>query len=66
MKKILLLAAGLMIAGSSFAAPCDKHKDKTACSKTSKEACKEKSCCKKGTATTSSSKSTKTETTAKK
>lgn len=54
MKKLMLLAAGLMIAGSSFAAPCDKHKDKAACAKTAKESCKEKACCKKnsGTATT--------------
>ena len=47
----MLLAAGLLIAGSSFAAPCDKHKDKAACAKTSKEACKSKSCCKKNTET---------------
>jgi hypothetical protein len=58
MKKLMLLAAGLMIAGSSFAAPCDKHKDKAACAKTSKESCKEKACCKKnsGTAKTESPK----------
>ena len=57
MKKITLLIAGLMIAGSSFAAPCDKHKDKAACAKTSKAECKEKACCKKGaTAKTESAK----------
>ena len=63
MKKLMLLAAGLMIAGSSFAAPCDKHKDKAACAKTSKADCKEKACCKKNaeTAKTNSS-STKAET----
>ena len=54
MKKLMLLAAGLLIAGSSFAAPCDKHKDKAACAKTSKEACKSKSCCKKSSATAKS------------
>lgn len=62
MKKILLLAAGLMFAGASFAAPCDGHKDKTSCSKTTKENCKEKSCCKKGSTASKDSKSTKTET----
>ena len=57
MKKLMLLAAGLLIAGSSFAAPCDKHKDKAACAKTSKAECKEKACCKKGaTAKTESAK----------
>ena len=54
MKKLMLLAAGLMIAGSSFAAPCDKNKDKAACAKTSKADCKEKSCCKKNTGTAKS------------
>jgi hypothetical protein len=62
MKKLMLLAAGLMIAGSSFAAPCDKHKDKAACAKTSKEACKEKSCCKKNAEKTAKTESAKAET----
>jgi hypothetical protein len=60
MKKLTLLLAGLMIAGFSYAAPCDKDKDKacckgkskTECKKEAKADCKEKSaCCKKGTAT---------------
>ncbi len=62
MKKLSLLVAGLLIAGSSFAAPCDKHKDKAACAKTSKEACKEKACCKKGGEKTAKAESAKAET----
>lgn len=49
MKKLTLIIAGLMIAGSSFAAPCDK--DKKACCKDKKEAKSDKACCKKSTAT---------------
>lgn len=62
MKKLMLLAAGLMIAGSSFAAPCDKHKDKAACAKTSKADCKEKACCKKSGEKTAKTTSAKAET----
>lgn len=54
MKKLTLLLAGLMIAGMSYAAPCDKdkacckNKSKTECKK-DKGACKDKkACCKKG------------------
>lgn len=62
MKKLSLLVAGLMLAASSFAAPCDKDKEKSACckgknktecKKTAKADCKEKkSCCKKGETST--------------
>ena len=62
MKNLTLLIAGLMIAGSSFAAPCDKHKDKTACAKTSKADCKEKNCCKKNAEKTAKSDAAKAET----
>jgi hypothetical protein len=61
MKKLTLLLAGLMIAGFSYAAPCDKDKadkacckgkNKTECKKEAKADCdKGKACCKKGTAT---------------
>jgi hypothetical protein len=58
MKKLTLLVAGLMLAGASFAAPCDKDKkacckgkNKTECKKEAKADCKEKSCCKKSTST---------------
>ena len=56
MKKLMLLVAGLMIAGSSFAHDskgdknCCKNK-KADCKKEAKVDCKEKSCCKKSTAT---------------
>jgi hypothetical protein len=57
MKKITLLVAGLLIAGSSFAAPCDKDKacckgkSKAECKKEAKAGCDKKACCKKGTET---------------
>ncbi len=60
MKKLSLLAAGLLFAAATFAAPCDKDKtakacckgkDKTECKKEAKADCKEKACCKKSTAT---------------
>lgn len=62
MKKLTLLVAGLMIAGFSYAAPCDKDKaDKACCKGKSKTECKKEAkadcekgksaCCKKGTAT---------------
>lgn len=71
MKKLTLLVAGIMIAGSSFAAPCDKDKTaskghKSACNKEAKADCKNSSCCKKGTATASNNQSSKTTETAKK
>jgi len=62
MKKLSFLIAGLLITGISFAAPCEKHKDKAACAKTSKEACKEKACCKKGGEKTAKNESEKAET----
>lgn len=53
MKKLTLLIAGLMIAGITYAAPCDKdkacckNKSKTECKK-DKDNCKDKkACCKK-------------------
>jgi hypothetical protein len=55
MKKLTLIVAGLLIAGATYAAPCDKNKScckgksKTECSKKEKSACKDKkACCKKG------------------
>jgi hypothetical protein len=61
MKKLTLLIAGLLLAGSSFAAPCDKDKktsacckgkNKTECKKEAKADCKDKkACCKKGEST---------------
>ena len=55
MKKLTLLVAGLMIAGMSYAAPCDKdkacckNKSKTECKKDKKECKDKKACCKKST-----------------
>ena len=57
MKKLTLLVAGLLIAGSSFAHDCKgdknccKGKNKAECKKEAKADCKEKACCKKGAAT---------------
>ena len=73
MKKLTLIIAGLMIAGSSFAhdgKSCCKGK-KEDCKKEAKVAakgeCKEKGgCCKKGTATTSTTSTTTSTTTAQK
>ncbi|MBS1645217.1 MAG: hypothetical protein JST36_09290 [Bacteroidetes bacterium] len=47
MKKLTLIVAGLMIAGTSFAFDCNKDK-KDCCKKDKKEA---KACCKKGAET---------------
>lgn len=61
MKKFTLAVAGLLLAATTFAAPCDKDKKTAACCKDKKEACakkeakadcKEKSCCKKSSAST--------------
>lgn len=73
MKKLTLFVAGLMIAGSSFAAPCDKDKTacksgKASCSKETKVACKEgkSSCCQKGATASKTSGTAKSSETAKK
>ena len=54
MKKLTLAVAGLLLAATTFAAPCDKDK-KSACCKDKKETStakkdggKDKACCKKG------------------
>ena len=56
MKKLTLIFAAVMIAGSSFAHDCKGDKNcckgkKADCKKEAKAGCKEKACCKKNTET---------------